>query len=222
MNINFLKKGHTNYIFDFDGTISDTLKIHEKAFKDALNAHSVNYLYSDYLGQTTESAVNQILKKNKIVLQKNEISEIISSKRKFANDLIKTDSTFINGAEAFLKMLYARNNSLYIASSGSKLNVEEGLWALKIYNYFTGVITANDVNISKPDPEIYNTVTNRFSLQKENSIVFEDALSGIQSALAAGLKVICVNPEINTSIFSVDNVASYTFIELLDFINNEK
>jgi len=148
-----------------------------------------------------------------------KLAEIVFAKRKFANDLIKTHSTFIHGADVFLKTLVKRNHALYIASSGSKLNVEEGLSALKIYDYFKGIITANDVTNSKPHPEIYNTVIHKYSLLKENTIVLEDALSGIRSALDAGLKVICINPEIDTASFSSEFVVNYTFNELIDFIN---
>ena len=98
MNINFLRQHSTNYIFDFDGTISDTLNIHENAFKEALKTITVNFLYSDYLGHTTESTINKILQKNNIELSAKEVSEIVFAKRKFANDLIKTYITFWFGS----------------------------------------------------------------------------------------------------------------------------
>ena len=59
-------KNFDNIIFDFDGTIADTLQIHEKAFKECLIHFLLDFEYSDYLGQTTEFTISQILRKNNI------------------------------------------------------------------------------------------------------------------------------------------------------------
>lgn len=211
-------KNFDNIIFDFDGTIADTLKIHENAFNECLKDFHLNYEYTDYLGQTTEFTISQILKKNKITISLIKLSELVLLKRKLANTLIKNSSKFIKGADVFLHSLFLQKKAMYIASSGSKLNVEEGLKALKIEYYFKGIITAHDVSRSKPDPEIYNKVIHKYGLIREKSIVLEDAVSGIKSGLDAGLHVICINPQIDISQFEGKMVRSYTFNKLMDFI----
>lgn len=172
-------KNFDNFIFDFDGTIADTLQIHENAFKESLKHFCLNFEYSDYLGQTTEFTISQILRKNNILLSQKKLSELVILKRILANTLIKSNSKFIKSADVFLHSLFLQKKGMYIASSGSKLNVEEGLRALKIEHYFKGIVTSNDVSRSKPNPEIYNKVIYMHDLIKEKSIVLEDAVSGM-------------------------------------------
>lgn len=206
---------NTTYIFDFDGTISDTFYIHESGFKKALAAYPVKFEYKDYLGQTTDLAIAQIFRDNKIAAGDGELKRIVHLKRQYANESILTDSKFIRGADTFLDILHKNGNSMYVASSGSKLNVWAGLDALAIRDYFKGVITADDITHSKPHPEIYEITVSRFRVDKSKTLVIEDALSGIEAALSAGLRVICINPEIDISPFSGQAVASYSFAELI-------
>ena len=209
-----------NIIFDFDGTIADTLQIHENAFKECLKHFCLDFEYSAYLGQTTEFTISQILRKNNITLSQKKLEELVILKRILANTLIKSKSKFIKGADVFLHSLFFLNKAMYIASSGSKLNVEEGLGALKIKHYFKGIVTSHDVSRSKPDPEIYNKVIYMYGLIREKSIVLEDAVSGITSGLDAGLQVICINPQIDISKFNGKMVRSYTFDQLMHFLNS--
>lgn len=211
-------KNVDNIIFDFDGTIADTLQIHENAFLECLKDFSLNYEYSDYLGQTTEFTISQIFKINNKIISQKKISELVLIKRTLANTFIKNSSKFVKGADVFLHSMFFLKKNMFIASSGSKLNVEEGLRALNIESYFRGIITAQDVVRSKPDPEIYNQVINKYELVKEKTIILEDAVSGIKSGLDAGLQVICINPEIDLQQFEGEMVQFYSFNQLMDFI----
>jgi beta-phosphoglucomutase len=208
--------GETAYIFDFDGTISDTFFIHESGFKRALAGYPVRFEYKDYLGQTTGLAIAQIFRDNKIPVDDDELKRIVHLKRQYANESILTDSKFIGGADEFLNILRKKDVSMFVASSGSKLNVWAGLETLGIRDYFKGVITADDITHSKPHPEIYEITVSRFNLNKSKTLVIEDALSGIEAALMAGLQVICINPEIDISPFSGQAVTSYSFPELIN------
>lgn len=54
------------------------------------------------------------------------------------------------------------------------------------------MITADDVSCGKPDPEPYLKAASRLGVNPNNCLVFEDAYSGIRSAIAAGMSVIVV------------------------------
>jgi beta-phosphoglucomutase-like phosphatase (HAD superfamily) len=59
------------------------------------------------------------------------------------------------------------------------------------------VITGDDILHSKPAPDSYCECVLRFCVEPQQAIVVEDAVSGIESAKAAGLDVIAVNnPEL--------------------------
>ncbi|UEG50554.1 HAD family phosphatase [Ferruginibacter lapsinanis] len=205
-------------IFDFDGTIADTLKLHEKAFILAFQELDVEFDYNDYLGQTTANTVKSILKKNDLHLPEDEVKVIIAKKKDIANSLIHTEITFIDGANDFIEAAYKLGIPLYVASSGSKKNVTAGLKKLGIINYFKGIITADDVTHSKPHPEIFETVVKNFNLNKSRSIVFEDSVSGIEAACAAKIPVVCVNNKIDVERYV--SVICINFAALLKHLVN--
>ena len=65
-----------------------------------------------------------------------------------------------------------------------------GLEKLDMKETFEIIIGKVDVKQGKPHPEVYQKALDKLGLPKENCIVFEDSIAGIQSALAAGLPVV--------------------------------
>lgn len=206
-------------IFDFDGTIADTVGIHELAFVKTLQKYNLRFSYTDYLGQTTAKAIEQIFAHNNLQLNSTELQLLVATKRQIANEIIQTHSKFIDGAFDFILLLDSKNIPMYIASSGSKKNVKDGITALKINKYFKGIITADDIQNSKPDPEIFNKVVELYKLDKSKTLVIEDALSGIEAALAANLQVVCINPALETDKFLSSNALKISFEQLIRCFN---
>ncbi len=212
-------KNIKSIIFDFDGTIADTINIHDLAFKKTLQNYECTFEYANYLGQTTETTISQILAKNNLHLPHLELQELVKTKRRIANELIQTHSKFIDGAFEFITFLQTKNMPMYIASSGSKKNVFAGIEALKITNYFKAVITADDIQYSKPHPEIFNKIIDQQQLTKVETLVIEDALSGIEAAINANLKVVCINPLLNVEQYKNNNVLKISFQQLINRFN---
>ena len=61
----------------------------------------------------------------------------------------------INGLEEFLKKAYGRNISMAIASAAIPFNIDFILDQLDIRKYFNAIVSADDVEISKPHPETF-------------------------------------------------------------------
>ena len=93
--------------------------------------------------------------------------------------------------------------------------------ALSIRKYFKIVLTAEDITKGKPDPEIYIKSADGLHINPQECLVFEDAISGIRAARAAGMKVVGIatthsNEELNLADTVVDNFKGVS----LDFLNN--
>jgi len=71
----------------------------------------------------------------------------------------------------------------------SHRDIEMGLEKLGMTETFEIIIGKVDVSQGKPHPEVYLKAMARLGLPRENCIVFEDSMAGIQSALAAGIPV---------------------------------
>lgn len=57
---------------------------------------------------------------------------------------------------------------------------------------FSAVITGSDVTRHKPDPEVFLKAARAVGIPPSEALVFEDAVSGVTAAKAAGMKCIAV------------------------------
>jgi beta-phosphoglucomutase len=94
------------------------------------------------------------------------------------------------GVEEFLGELKARRVKAAVASSGSSRRVHRILELLGLKPFFEIVITGDDVGNGKPHPEIFQRAVKQMRSKAEESLVFEDSVSGIEGAKAAGIRCI--------------------------------
>lgn len=210
--------GKTAVIFDFDGTIADTLPIHERAYQEALKKYNLDFRYSDYFGLSTFDAIRKFFLAYEVVLPEEEIKGLVKLKRKLANELYRNEISFMPGADEFIHALVQKNYQLFIASSGSKMNVSTGIQTLGIEKYFSAVITADDVIRAKPDPAIFEMVLNNYSILPGHAIVIEDSVAGLIAAHAAGIESICIDSTIKTGDAGDTTFYSSNFFELVTML----
>ena len=55
---------------------------------------------------------------------------------------------------------------------------------------FDAILTSEDFERSKPDPDCYLKAAERFGLGPEDCVVFEDSFNGLKSGRAAGMRVV--------------------------------
>jgi beta-phosphoglucomutase-like phosphatase (HAD superfamily) len=79
-----------------------------------------------------------------------------------------------------------------LATSASRRRVESTLVALDLGRYFQTIVTGDEVDAGKPDPAIYRLASARLHEAPGNLLAVEDAVSGVKSATAAGMKCIGV------------------------------
>ena len=84
------------------------------------------------------------------------------------------------------------SRSSAIASSAPRLNVETMLRVLDLAPYFEAVVSAEDVTIGKPDPQVFLTAAAKLGIPAPRCIVVEDAAAGIEAARRGGMKSIGV------------------------------
>ena len=82
------------------------------------------------------------------------------------------------------------NTSLATMSHSSQVQLVLGVLALT--EAFDFVATRDDVENGKPDPEIYQLISRELGIVPGDCLVIEDSPSGVQAALAAGMKVVAV------------------------------
>jgi beta-phosphoglucomutase-like phosphatase (HAD superfamily) len=82
-----------------------------------------------------------------------------------------------------------------VASNGVRANVEATLAGTKLRPLFDYVITADDVERGKPEPDVYLEAARRMQVDPGRCVVFEDSDEGLEAAHRAGMRGIDIRKE---------------------------
>lgn len=100
--------------------------------------------------------------------------------------LISVDLSLV----AFLKELRQHNITCAVVTTAQRSGTDIKLDVLGIRQYFSVIVTGNDIENHKPHPDAYLYALKKLDLSPNDCIVFEDSLPGVQAGLAAGCRVI--------------------------------
>jgi len=127
------------------------------------------------------------------------------------------------GLETLLEHLQKLSLPLAVATSSGRVYTERVLAQLGLTDRFRFILTSDDVQNGKPDPEVYLKAASRFGCPPSNTLVLEDSPVGLAAAKAAGAYCVVVpshyTPDADWS--AADLVASrLDDPELLQFISD--
>jgi len=122
-------------------------------------------------------------------LSAEEMEELGHQKEAFFREEA-TELEPIRGVRQFLIRLRLERFKLAVASAGSNSRVHHVLEQLRLRDYFEAVVSGDDVSPGKPDPAIFRLASVRLGVNADNMVVFEDSVSGIKAAKAAGMKCV--------------------------------
>ena len=173
-------------IFDMDGTLFDTKDVNYYAYKTALEelGYTIDYDYycKECNGRLYKQFVPEIIGENiehmeKIHERKKELYSCFLSKARVNSSLF----TLIDSIKD--------NYYIALVTTASKKNTMEILDKFSKTKLFDLILTHNDINMPKPDPEGFNKAMKHFNIDSSNSIIFEDSKPGIEAAKKSGATV---------------------------------
>lgn len=180
-------------IFDLDGTLLDNNSYHRESWVEYLTSIGRHISEEEFNkninGRTNKDVVEYIYGKNK---SDEEITKHTLEKEALYRKIYKPFIKPVNGLIEFLEILKNKNIPMAIATSGIQPNIDFMFENIPIKKYFKTVVNSSHITKGKPDPEIYLKVALLLNVPPKNCLVFEDAVVGIRSAKAAGMKVIAV------------------------------
>ena len=166
-------------------------EFHKQAFCNVLQNEPVELLdYHELSGMRTDSAIQKVFNRSGITISSEKLQDLVSLKRKYASEMLRKNPPVDPNCYKVITELHRRGIPLAIASSSSSQNVQLFLASSGTLNYFSVILSGDDVKNAKPDPEIYQKTQTLFGILPENCFVIEDSESGIRSANSAGMKVI--------------------------------
>lgn len=95
-------------------------------------------------------------------------------------------------------LVFCRANGIRtaVASSSPRHVVEHNLTAAGIIDSFDAITTGDEVEHSKPAPDIFLLAASRIGIEPELCCVFEDAFSGVRGAVAAGMGAVLIPDQV--------------------------
>lgn len=125
------------------------------------------------------------------------------------------------GVVQLLELLKANSIPMAIATSNSKVETERRLAVAGIIDFFSKLVTEDDVAEHKPNPAVYLEAAEQLGANPANCIVFEDAPAGVQAAKNANMICIAVQtPFTNANDLAIADTIVATLADVdIDFIN---
>ncbi|GBD66247.1 hypothetical protein TEHN7128_0784 [Tetragenococcus halophilus subsp. halophilus] len=181
------------FFFDMDGLLFDTETLYYQTRQRILNKYGYSYTKKDhtiYIGKGFDDTICRIQK-----LVKDEVfGRMIfnESMKLFQKEIESQNFSLKKGARRFLTVLNENGKSCYLTSSSSKKIIVQVLQKAQIKEFFSGIISGEEVARNKPAPDIYLRALSIAQTSKEKSLVFEDAKSGVAAATQADVDVIMI------------------------------
>lgn len=182
-------------LFDLDGVLVFTDAYHYKAWKRLADEKGWSFdegINNDLRGVSRLDSLNIILRHNGITLGEPELQELAELKNSYYVESLKEigKRDLFPGSVKFIKR--CRDVGLLTALCSSSKNAQYVTDKLKISKLFDTFVTGWDITKTKPDPQIFLLAAENLGVSPRLCIVIEDAVSGIEAAKAAGMKVIGV------------------------------
>lgn len=177
------------FLFDLNGTMIDDMQFHLKAWYHILNDDlganlSWEQTKSHMYGKNQELLI-RIFGKDRFTQE--EMNRLSIEKEKRYQQEYKPHLQLIPGLQQFLEKAHALNIPMAIGSAAIMFNIDFVLDNLNIRHFFKAIVSADDVQTSKPHPETYLEAAKLVGIDPANCLVFEDAPKGVEAALNAGM-----------------------------------
>lgn len=211
-------------IFDMDGVIINSEPLHQECERELfhkLNIFLTQEEHDQFLGVSGPYMWKQLIEKYDLKESVEKMVEIQDTC--FIKKLEKLKYLpIIEGVEGLIKNLSEKNVLLILASSSSQRLIDKILTLSRLKAYFKYIISGNEVEASKPAPDIFIKASEMAGVTPDKCIVIEDSENGIKAAKHAGMKVVGFLNGFNTkkSLFYADRIESdFSEISFDTFLN---
>ena len=188
-------------IFDFNGIIVDDEPIHFELFRKVFSEEGIDLTkqayYERYLGFDDRGAFSFGFREHNRPLNHQKLTELIDRKALYYQQAIRNHVTIFPGAKELIVNL-AGDLPLAVASGALRNEIETILTTAGLIRHFKAIVSAEDVERGKPEPDVFIKALAMLNagmdnaIQASDCIVIEDSKEGIKGARRAGMKCLAV------------------------------
>ena len=168
----------TSFIFDLDGTLTDSVYQNVAAWKEALDSENIPlamWRIHRKIGMSGGLMLKTLSRETGVEIT-DEQGRILSKKHAAAYEALKSQITALPGSVELLKTLTHENIQWCIATSGGASTAKINLKALGLDINDINIITRDDVKYGKPDPDLFLAAAQKLKVPIEDCLVIGDAI----------------------------------------------
>jgi beta-phosphoglucomutase len=177
-------------LFDFNGTLSDDewiqCDVYRQLFAELERPLSAKQYFDELAGFSDEEIVDRWLGPGHP-----EGPRVLADRIRLVQERVVDGSSVSRHVRDAVRAVGDRA-ALAVVSGASRVEVESVLRAAQLLEVFAAVVTMEDVDRGKPDPEGYLRALELLRIPAGEAVAFEDTEPGVASAKAAGLYTVAV------------------------------
>ena len=207
------------YLFDFDGTLVDSMPTYVASMLRILDENGIPY-EKDIVKIITPLGVKGTAEYFIELGVKKSLFEIVEDMKKYMLDGYFNVIPAKENVVSVLKELKRRGASLNVLTASPHITLDACLKRLELYDLFDNVWSCDDFCTTKADPEIYKMAAGKLNKNVSEVLFLDDNLNADQTAKKAGMKVCGVyddsSKEYVNEIKAATDYYIYNFSDLLE------
>jgi len=175
------------FLFDIDGTLIDSLPMHEEAFWQACEptCHITTELKEELVGKTSIHKLDMLVKRG--LVDKISVPWIFERKNELALDLcFQNFSPKLQHIDAMNFIHRQLNCKIVLCSNSPRDFVNKFIEKCGFEHTIAFALSGDDVELKKPAPDIYIKAFRLLHVKPGEAIIFEDSPEGDVAAIRAG------------------------------------
>ena len=190
---NLPTREYSAFIFDCDGTLADSMPLHQRAWVAALRKFGATFdfgweLFMSRAGKSVELTVTELNAEFGLSLD----ARLVAAAQRAEYDVLALGVKPIEQVVAYARARARAGCPVSVASGGDAPTVARTLRTIGVVELFPVVVTVEDVAHGKPAPDLFLLAAQRMGVLPEQCLVFEDSLLGITAAERAGMGAVLV------------------------------
>ena len=174
------------YLFDFDGTLVDSMPTFVSVMIRILDEHGIKYS-DDIVKIITPLGYRGTAEYFRSLGLSKPTEEIVALMNSYARAEYENTVGAKRGVIDTLRTLRTRGASLNILTASPHIMLDPCLKRLGIFELFDNVWSSDDFGTTKADPKIYKMAADRLGCRVENVIFVDDNVGAIKTARLAGM-----------------------------------
>jgi beta-phosphoglucomutase len=178
-------------IWDLDGVILDSADEHRRAWHQLAKEEGLLFTDEQFwatFGQRNDTIIPLLWGE----MTSERIRALADCKEAYFREFIRETAAPLPGAIELLSALKEAGYRQALASSTPKANIDLISQVLGLEQYLTALVSGESVAHGKPAPDVFLRAASELNTEPGKCLVIEDAVAGVQAALAGGMYCIAV------------------------------